>query len=775
MVLSFEAALAETEEVVGGEKMEIFGKIKAMNLGGDKKFRILLLAEVILLLVCIVNLFGKDAVYRYPADMREFEGISLPKGTYRVKVYYDTDVDGKYVLKVTADDIGQKSLRFNSVVLYAGWHETNEEMWLLRDTEQLNVRVIAAGEGNLAMQGLTIEQTNAWNRICLFVVFCLITMVNLIWVYRQYDRLYAISVQSKTVTFLLGVVLLFASIPLMLDYMWSSGDLGYHLMRVEGIKDGILNGQFPIRISPEWQQGYGYASPIFYGETVLYVAALFRLIGFSVTTSYRLFMLLVTVATILIAYFCFKKIFGKPYIGVFCSALYTLSVYRIYKTYTCGSWGECFGVMFLPLIVYGFYRIFSQDIREESYKRSWLPLTIGFTMLLQSHLLTCEMVGFFTVLLCIVLWKKVFRAQTFLVLAKTVIYTILLSAWFLVPFLDYMLTGDFVIHHVSARTIQERGLYPAHILFTYFSNGGTVLFKESGMYHSDAMGPGIVLIVALAFVAYLLFTGKLKGQDKKLGKIVASFAVLAMLLSLNVFPWDRIQALNRICATLVSSIQFPNRFLTIANVCLTVVAGIAAKYFMENETKERVACFYGAMVLCLVIGNIYFLERMIDYVTGVQVYNEQGMGTGYISGAEYLPYGTNAALLLPHDPKCSEEISVSRYKKKSLGAQAYFVNSGSFEGKAAFALLYYKGYRAYDMSDGTELNCYPGENGEVTVDIPAGYEGMAEVRFVSPRYWRAGEMLTLLSAVALAASVFGHHHAVEKKRGCKNDRFLEKE
>lgn len=59
--------------------------------------------------------------------------------------------------------------------------------------------------------------------------------------------------------------------------MWlmrGGGDLFYHLMRVEGIRDAFLTGQFLVRISPEWQQGYGYASPIFYGETVLYPAGL---------------------------------------------------------------------------------------------------------------------------------------------------------------------------------------------------------------------------------------------------------------------------------------------------------------------------------------------------------------------------------------------------------------------------------------------------------------------------------------------------------------------
>ncbi len=747
--------------------MGTFAKIKALQVNKQKTFRILLLVEVLLLVLGIVGLFGKNNEYQYYPDETgvNFEGIALDRGTYRVQMYYTTDTNMKNTIEVTSSDIGKESVRINVMHLFQGWDHTDEEMWLLRDTKQLAVRVNYGGEGSLQVQGLLIKQTNAMNRIYLFCLFVLFTVVNVTFVYREYDRAYQISQENKTVTFLLGLIVLIASMPLMLDYMWSAGDLGYHLMRVEGIKDGILNGQFPIRISPDWQQGYGYASPIFYGETVLYVAALFRLIGFSVTTSYRIFMFIVTVATVLIAYYCFKKMFRNAYIGVFCSGLYTLSIYRIYKTYACGSWGECFGIMFLPLLAYGFYRVFTQDIREESYKRSWVPLTIGFSMLIQSHLLSGELAGFFTILLCVILWKKVFRLQTFVVLAKTVIYSILLSAWFLVPFLDYMLTGDFVIQHVSARTIQERGLYPAHLFTSFFGNGGMVFFEESGMYHTDAMGVGIVLVIALLLFGYLLLVGKLDKlgvAEKSLGKITALFAVVSMVMSLSLFPWDRIQFINQITQTLVSSIQFPNRLLTIANVCLTVVAGVVASFVLQSGKRAQNACFFGGMVACLLVGSLYLTEDMMDQRRAVKIYNEQGMGTGYISGAEYLPYGANASLFMPHNPVGSDEVIVKGSERKALGAEAYVVNNKDVDGEISFDLLYYKGYRAYRADTGEVLPCYAGENFEVTVEIPEDFDGMVNVQFKSPWYWRVGEIVTLCTLLVMV--VFGCRKRYEVKR-----------
>ncbi len=772
--------------------MEQYARIKALHIGKRKSFRILFAIEAVLLVLGIFGLFGKNAVYEYPdvwaqgqegvsGNLVDFTGIALPKGTYRVQLRYATDTNMTNYCEITDDKIGAGNLRTNGAQFFSGLDQTDFDMWLLRDASHLTVHVYYDGTGMLEVQGLTIVQTNAWNRILLFVLLCLVTLVNCIYCYVQYDRAYQIPAKNKTVAFCLGLILLFAALPLTLDYLIGSGDLGYHLMRVEGIKDGIRNGQFPIRISPEWQQGYGYASPIFYGETILYVAALFRLIGFTVTTSFRLFLFVIAAATVLISYFCFKKMFGEPYIGVFCSMLYSLSVYRIYKTYFCGSWGETLGVMLLPLIVYGFYRVFTQDVKEESYKRSWLPLTIGFTLLLQSHLLTCEMVGAFTILLCLILWKKVFRPQTFLVLSKTVIYSVLLSGWFLVPFLDYMTTGDFVIHHVSGRTIQYRGLFPAHLLFTYFVGGSTVFFDEEGMVDSAATGVGIAPAAAVILLGYLLFAGKLKKlkkEEQALGKIAGGFSVLAMLMSLNLFPWDRIQAWNKITATLVSSIQFPNRFLTIANVGLTAAAGVVAKYVMEQKKKSVTACYVGGMTLLLVLGSIYLTDNMMERMTAVRVYNSEGMGTGYISGGEYLPYGADPSRFLYHDPVCTGEMTVQEYEKSSLGAKAHLTNPGTEEESAAFSLLYYKGYHAYDLESGEELPCYAGENCEVTAKIPAGFDGVVQVKFVSPWYWRAGEAVTLVTFLGMLGFFFlskrGRNWNIEENKEGRHERAVGK-
>ena len=167
-------------------------------------------------------------------------------------------------------------------------------------------------------------------------------------------------------------------------------------------------------------------------------------------------------------------------------------------------------------------------------------------------------------------------------------------------------------------------------------------------------------------------------------------ALAAMLLSLSLFPWDKIQFLNDITETLVSSIQFPNRFLTIANVCLTAAAGMAGKVLLQKKAGRSGACYFGAMVVLLVLSSAHLLDSSMYDSQVIRVYNSEGMGTGYISGAEYLPWGADARRFLYHDPVCAGDVSAGGYEKLSLGARVC-VDSGERGGSVAFPLLYYKG------------------------------------------------------------------------------------
>lgn len=773
--------------------MERIGsKIAGLQVHRRKSFLILLAIELLVAGLAIAGLFDKNAVYEYDVstaatlgeydaergvcvtgpesgqqeDFVAFRNISIPAGTYDVRLLYETDADAVSMCRVSDTTIGFKHLFTNGEVLYSGRQETNFRMWLLRDTEGMEIRATHGG-GNLAVRGLILAQNNALQRIWLSIVLAASLLIDGIWLWHAYDRQYGIMTVNKTVVFALGMITVFASLPLMTDYIISSGDVGYHLMRIEGLKDGIVSGQFPVRIAPKWLQDYGYADAVFYGQTLLLPAALFRMIGFTVTTSYRLFIFCVNLVTAWLAYYCFRKIFGHPYIGLLCSMLYTLSVYRLYKLYMRGSLGEALGMMFLPLIAYGFWRIFTEDHKAKAYRGCFLPLTIGFAGIIQTHMLTCELVGGFTVLLCILLWKKVFRRETFLALAKTVLCSVLLAAWFIIPFLDYMTTGDFMIHHAYERTIQERGLYLAHLFSVFPFSGSSVLPAEDGMVNAMPVGIGFALLVCLLLWCYLLMLGRKtlpnrSGLEKKyltLGNIGLGFAVLSMCMSLSAFPWNSIQFLHRITATLVSSLQFPERLLMIAGVSAVLVAGVLAALAFRQAHKGWKIGFCGVMAGLTVLTSLLLLDDFVHNASFVKIYNAEGMGSGYIAGQEYLPYGTDASQLLWRLPVAGGNVEVESCEQGPLTMEVSCRNLSGEDGSLNLPLLYYKGYRAIDRKTGEKLTVYAGGNNTVHVNVPAGYEGRIYVTFVSPWYWRLAEAVSLLSGMGLAV-----WYRLERKR-----------
>lgn len=760
--------------------MDTWSKLKSLKIWQKKKYIVVFVVELLLLLWGICALFGKNHVYSYDLDtatvcfgeysedkqgyyadgltgmtgnMVDFGGISLPRGHYIVSLQYETDTDYSNMCTVQAEQAGFNGCLTNGSSLHEALGETDFDMWLLRDTE--NVVVSANyGAGTLVVKGLTITETNALNRMMLFSLLVLITILNAVFCFREYDRQYNVSKKTKTVMFGVGLITVFASLPVFTDYLLSSGDLIYHLNRIEGLKDGILSGQFPVRIAPKWLESNGYASAVFYPEIMLLPAAVFRMIGFTVTASYQMYMVLINFLTAAVTCYCFGKMFKNAYIGLLCSMLHTLSVYRIFNTYTKGSLGETLAMLFLPLIVYGFYRVFTEDHKAKEYKWCFVPLTIGFCGLVQTHLLTCELVGGFTILLCLILWKKVLRKETFWVLAKTVIWTALICAWFLIPFLDYMATGDFVIHHVSARTIQERGLYLAHLFTAIPFYGGNTQFQYTGMVGTAAVGVGFTLLVILIAWLYLWLAENRGGLEKRLttevrgfGKIAAVFAVIAMIMSLNIFPWDWIQSKHGVLATLVSSLQFPTRVLTIASVLLVALAGVVCKYVLTLEKDEWKHLFVGGICILTVMTSLFTLNDHLYKGNYLKIYNAAGMGYGYISGAEYLPYGTEQTGIVFRNPQSSENILIDDYVKGSLQVEVTCRNIGAEDGILVCPLLYYKGYQAYDVTTGEKLQVFDGENHSVSVIVPTGYAGEISVRFVSPWYWRVAEAVTLISVI----------------------------
>lgn len=680
-----------------------------------------------------------------------YDGIRLRPGVYLVALEYDTDTDLGALCTVADGTVFTGGLLSNGEHLYSGLGKTNYAVWLYESTENFQVTVSYNGEGSLSTGALTITETNQlWTMLSTIVIFVWLVGSCLI-VYYYYDKKYIVSKEIKHTFFFLAVISLIASLPYLNGYNITGADLTYHLQRIEGVKDGLLGGQFPVRIEPRWVYDHGYASAIFYCNTFLYFPAILRLLGFTVSASYNAYCILINIITVWIAYYCFGKMMKDRNIGIACSGLYTMSIFRIYKLVGTTAVGEGSAVAFMPLVAYGLYRIFSENTEEKKYKTSWVPLMLGLAGLIQTHVLSCEITAFVVVVYCLAFIFKVFRPAVFLELAKGGLGAALISLWFLVPFVDYYLTQDVHIKHVSARTIQESGLYVAQLLFHFWTTGSNLTSAGYGMQHSHPIGIGLVLIIALGVFLILWFSGVFrKTHDNRLTfvKVTALLGILLLFMSTNSFPWDRIQSLNPVVASLVSSLQFPNRFLGWGTVCLVIVFGYCLLHF-----KEHAVHCYWIMTAVAFIGvttsGMYLSDFIMRDQNYFELYNEESMGFGYISGAEYLIQGTDESLLTFSGPKAGDSVEISRYEKKYLKTKLSCNNRTSVDSSVELPLLLYKGYRAIDVDTGQWLQISAGDNQKVCIRIPANFAGNIQVDFVSPVYWRIAEWISAGTAILL--------------------------
>lgn len=389
---------------------------------------------------------------------------------------------------------------------------------------------------------------------------------------------------------------------------------------------------------------------------------------------------------------------------------------------------------------------------------------------MQTHVLTCEVTALVTLLLCLCHIRKLFCKNTFLELVKGALAAVLLSLWFLVPFLDYYLTQNVHIRNVSARTIQDRGLYIAHMPFHFWTTGITTPTGENGMQYTHPGGVGLVLIIGLAVFLLLWYSGKLPKLQNiptsgiTFTKTVCLVALLLLFMSLNVFPWDRIQSMNPLFATLVSSLQFPNRFLGWGTLLLVMLFGFLLCFFREQATpvtpREPAANLsrlpYLGILLVAVLGittsSIYLLDHILQGQDYFELYNQEGMGFGYISGAEYVIEGTDYEAMAFAQAVTGEGVELLSYEKGALRARIACRNTTARESWLDIPLLLYKGYQAVNSDTGEPMELTYGENNCIRVLLPAHFAGEISVGFVSPFYWRISEVITAAFVVFLAVS-----------------------
>ncbi|MCR4648821.1 MAG: hypothetical protein K5776_07060 [Lachnospiraceae bacterium] len=720
-----------------------------------KTKRILLISLIIyafLFVPCILLFFfsrGKE-VYYDPAGFLVNAGeetvigenLKLSPGIYKISFDYSLETDELYggFCNVSDEGVRAGGLECTGSPIYDGLSRNEFEIYLSDFTETLDISVTAyTGEINLS--GLTVKNTGKSWLVLLSYLTVFTVLVDLVLIFVQKVRDDSIKSETKTNIFCLVLIWLFASIPLLLNNTLSSADNGYHMQRIEGVASAILSGQIPVRLEPHWLQGHGYANGVFYCDLFLIIPALARIIGFSVTDSFNIYCLILTLCTVLAAFKAFEEIYKKNTHALILTALYSLSTIHFHKFIQLGNLGEGTASVFLPLVMLGVYRIFYTDTEEKGYKKAFLPLALGMAGMINCHVLSSEISAMVLVIICILNIKKFAKLKVWRELFKAAGTALLLSLWFIVPFLDYYITQDVHVKHVFARTIQEMAIFFPEIYMNFWGDQT----KPTGLGIALTAGLFAFLIIR---VGSILLNRKEKDNIRDFADVFFVIAIVTTIMSIEWFPWNKIQSLGGFIGSLVSSFQFPSRFLEWGTIASVAVFGYLLLYFEKKRIKTEYAVCIVLAFLSLLFSSVYLNDIHLAEDYRYMIANVEGIGNGYISGAEYILEGTDESKLHYSKETAGPDVETSGYQSGNLKAALFVKNNSSDENYVDVPFLNYKGYRAKD-SKGNNLKVVTGENNLVRVIIPGGFSDEISVKFVSPIYWRIAEIISLLSLAAL--------------------------
>ncbi len=726
--------------------------------------RLVVILELALLLVCLVGALLPKETYDLSAEEMG-NPLALHAGVYRIQVSYEASPDAQAAYQVSATVPGGKLLT-DTVNLFNGRTCSDSTVYLTGKTDNLLVTCFNNGAGTLQVNGMRVVETAGFWTMRLFVVILCSLIVNAVLLTLFYDRRVGLSPDQKLVKLGLLGIGIFSSIPLFMDYIPQQDDVLFHLSRIEGIARALREGIFPVRVQPGWLGDQGYGASLFYGDTLLYIPALLRLMGFSLQTAYQMFLVGMNFLTAYIVYRLGKKLTGEAQIGVIGALLYCGSTYRLINLYARGALGEALAMTFLPLVIFGLYRILAGDIKDKDYGKAFILPAIGYALIIQSHTVSIEMVGILTILVCLIAIRRTIQKERFFQLLKTAGCGLLLSAWFLVPFADELLNGTYAVTAIENRTIQAQGLYLTQLLLPWYHSGNTADFAGNGLQNSMPLGLGLgLLIILTGCLIYLFLNNQKRWEEKGAEKVLLLFVFLSLLFTLNVFPWDALQAFCiqkkglSVVATLISSLQFPWRFLSIASPLIVFSGMLLLKHKKEGQkitgTYQLGILSYRSFALCLTMATVLtatiFFADLLNNRGGLRLYDDDSMGGGVILGGEFLPEGTDAGALSYGNCYVDGDLTLEGFSQDALTVTA---TVSGCEGTLTVPLLYYKGYVA-KTTDGKNLAVFAGVNNQVTVQLDD--ETLAEgnktaqvmVTFASPWYWRVAEILSLLSLAGM--------------------------
>lgn len=505
--------------------------------------------------------------------------------------------------------------------------------------------------------------------------------------------------------------------------IYSTGDLSFHLSRIKGLSSVLSS---PINYTTFNNSGYGVN--FFYPYITFFPAVIFFWITKNLILSYVLYVWLLNVMTIFVAFYYGRKFLTNVNTAVLFSCIYTLATYRTVDIYHRSAIAEAIAItVILPVLYYAYQIIFNK-------KNQYIALAVSMSFLIYSHVLStlicCAMIFVFIIVHIV---NGQVRADSLLDLTKrmtkAIFLTMVLTMYFWLPMLQQMFYQQ--INKPSETSLQTRALSISDSLIGALNNDLTTYTI------------GFVGIVAL-----ILPITALKYMSKK-EKFIYYSSVVTWLSTTSFFPWRLLQS------TPITLIQFPWRLLTLqtlfGSLILAITFGQKAK-----DRKNKSSYFIGiiGLLLFLSVATKANYSQKIQSFPGHIVVNEKTIKPYTTVGMDYFlyDYAPKDSLqfnehISRHEVKAGEIWKEGNYKAKSSSITFNVVSDDNQ--KITLPIYSYMGTEA--TVNGKLVVSSINTDGLVTVPATSG-ENRITITTKN----------TMLAIIAASLSIFGYIYVVVK-------------
>ncbi|MCD2502891.1 hypothetical protein LQE93_14055 [Clostridium sp. NSJ-145] len=545
------------------------------------------------------------------------------------------------------------------------------------------------------------------------------------------DKDYINNNKQRIIITIMLFVIVYSTFLLIIPGIPRGHDLTFHLSRISALSDGLKLGQFPVRIYPNYFNGYGYANGLFYGDIFLYIPAVLCTLGLSVITSYKIFLLICTICTALSIYLCVKSISKSKYAAVVSTVIYTLSSYRMVDVYIRAAIGEVIAFIFLPLVVLGIYEIIYRD------KKKWYIITIGFSGLILSHNISAVIMGGFTTLILIINIKRIIKEPNRLgYLFLAAITTILIVSFFVFPMIEQIVTDKFVLNSQTINSEIWTTTMPLYKIILEIPYSLMLLPGVSGI--------GIVFVVIL-FIRF---------KNKKVNNIVFGYSdvcfsmgILSIIAVTKIFPWRILVKYIKQLAT----IQLSWRLYLFATLFLSISGGIILLDYCKN-IEDRTKKLSIITILSIFACSINMFGQYAFYgLMQIKGLHDVSIIPYRVGLAEYLPEGTDKELLFERGDIISsnnDELKID-FSRKGTNLSVNFSNNIQNNTFIEVPLLYYLGYEATYTSNNIKkvLPISKGENNIIRIDLKNFADGQINVVYKGTKIQYISKYISLLATI----------------------------